>query len=246
MKKFELVSGLLFWHINQMILTRLTCYLCLCLTMVACKTQRTVLAGPTVTGLEAQGEGSIDARFSNDDPNGYLQNGKPVKEGKKDKTIRGLNAMSEKMFGGKLQAQSQKEFASNKNFLTREFGGKKDFVAKTWKGAPKNKSWTDKLFDTDEGNETSMTFHDAGRQATIKDSPDATKLARTSEFAGASRSARTSNYRPAERALEAGRDAPKLTSTKNASTSPGEKSIRDRIADSNASATEINQFLGKP
>ena len=232
-----------------MILLRLTCCLGLCLAASACKTQRTVLAGPTVTGLDAQGWGSTDARYSNDDPNGYLQNGqkaKKLKKGEPDTTIRGLNAMSEKMFGGKLQSQSQKEFASNKNFLTREYGGKKDFAAKTWKGEPKSRTWTDKLFDTDDSSETGTTFYDAGRQAMVKDSPDATRMARTGDFASASRTARTSNYRPAERALEAGRDAPRLTSSKNDSVSPGEKSIRDRIADSNASATEINQFLGKP
>ena len=251
MRKITLVSGALLWHKSFMILLRLTGCLCICFAASACKTQRTVLAGPTVTGLDSPGAGPIgNPRFSTDDPSGYMQNGqkgKKLKKGEPDTTIRGLNAMSEKMFGGKLQSQSQKEFASNKNFLTREYGGKKkNFAAKTWKSEPKSRTWTDKLFDTDDSSETGTTFYDAGRQVMVKDSPDATRMARTGDFAGASRTARTSNYRPAERALEAGRDAPKLTSSKNDSVSPGEKSIRDRIADSNASAVEINQFLGKP
>ena len=37
---------------------------------------------------------------------------------------------------------------SDKDFLTREYSGQKDFEAKSWKGDPKGRTWTDKLFDT--------------------------------------------------------------------------------------------------
>jgi hypothetical protein len=219
---------------------RLTICLCLALAGSACKTQRTVLAGPTVTGLDAQGPSSVDSRFGNQDPGGYNLNGR------KDDKVRGLNAMSEKMFGGKLQSQSEKEFAANKNFLTREFGGKKNFAAKTWQGEPKNKTWTDKLFDTDETSEGDMAFREGERSAVIKDSPEANKIARTNEYADGTRAARTNNYRPAEKALEAGRDEPKLASARSDRPSAKEKLIRDRISNSNASASEISKFLGKP
>jgi phage-related protein len=214
---------------------RLTICLCLALAGSACKTQRTVLAGPTVTGLDSQGHTSTDAHFGNQDPGGYQQNAND-----------GLNAMSEKMFGGKLQSQSEKEFAANKNFLTREFGGKKNFAAKTWQGEPKNKTWTDKLFDTDETSEGDMAFREGERSAVIKDSPEANKIARTNEYADGTRAARTNNYRPAEKALEAGRDEPKLASARSDRPSAKEKLIRDRISNSNASASEISKFLGKP
>ena len=210
---------------------------CAVLFLTGCKTQRTVLAGPTVTGVDSQGSSDARARFSNQDPSGYQQN-----------SSGGLNAMSEKMFSGKLESQSQKEFATNKNFLTREYGGKKDFAAKAWQGGPreKNKTWTDKLFDTDERSDGDIAFAGAGRAANIKDSPYATKMADTKDFAGADRTARTNNYRAAERALESGRDAPKLTSAKPDRMTSEEKIVRDRIASSEATASEINKFLGKP
>jgi len=213
----------------------LTSLLCAAWLVTGCQTERTVLAGPTVTGLDAQGQRDASSRFSNQDPSGYQQN-----------SSGGLNAMSEKMFGGKLDSQTQKEFNANKNFLTREYGGKKDFAAKAWQGAPKDKSWTDKLFNTEERSESDITFREAGRAANIKDSPDATKMANTREFNGSDRTARTNNYRPAERALEDGRDAPKLSSARPDRMNSDEKVIRDRIANSEATASEINKFLGKP
>ncbi len=215
-------------------LIRITCGLGLLCLLPACKTQRSVLAGPTVTGLEAKGE-SGDSRFRSDDPSGYQQNSNG-----------GLNAMSEKMFGGKLQSQSEKEFNASKNFLTREYGGKKDFAAKTWKGDPKGRTWTDKLFDTDDSSEGETMFSEAGREAAVKDSPDANRMADTKDFAGAGRTARTNNYRPAEKALEGGRDNPRLTTSRPDRMSTQEKAIHDRIANSNATASDINKFLGKP
>lgn len=208
---------------------------CAVLLLSGCKTQRTVLAGPTVTGVDAQGPSDASTRFSNQDPSGYQQN-----------SSGGLNAMSEKMFSGKLESQSKKEFATNKNFLTREYGGRKDFAAKAWQGAPANRTWTDKLFDTEERPDVETAFRDADRTANIKESPYTTKPADTKDFAGATRTARTNNYRAAERALESGRDAPKLTSAKPDRMTSEEKVARDRIANSEATASEINKFLGKP
>jgi hypothetical protein len=213
------------------------------LFLTACKTQRTVLAGPTVTGVDAQGlkdpkaqsTGFQDNSGRGTDPNGYQQNANG-----------GLNALSDKMFGGKLESQSQKEFDASKNYLTREYGGGKKFDTKNWQGEPKSKTWTDQLFDTGDNHEGELAFKDAGREAAVKDSPDAGKTARTGDFAGGSKTARTGNYRAAERALEAGRDDPKLTSARPDRMSTQEKAIHDRIANSNASASEINKFLGKP
>ena len=210
---------------------------CAALLLSGCKTQRTVLAGPTVTGVDAQGSSDASTRFSNQDPSGYQQN-----------SSGGLNAMSEKMFSGKLESQSKKEFATNKSFLTREYGGKKDFAAKIWRGAPqdKSKTWTDKLFDTDERSDGDVSYSEAGRSASIKDSPYATKMADTGDFAGADRTARTGNYRAAEKALEQGRDKPKLSNARPDRMTGEEKAVRDRIAKSEATASEINKFLGKP
>lgn len=214
---------------------RLTGCLSLLLATCACKTQRSVLAGPTVTGLESKGSDDASGRFSNQDPFGYMQN-----------ESEGVNALSGRMFGGKLETQSQKEFAASKKFLTREYGGQKDIAAKTWRGKPESRSWTDKLFDTDDTSDTASTFRDGGREAPVKDSTDAAKVARTSDFAGAGRAARTSNYRPAEKALEPGRDEPKLSSARPDRMNNKEKAVHDRIANSNATASEINKFLGKP
>ena len=203
--------------------------------LTGCRTERTILAGPTVTGLEAQGQSNAETRFGNQDPSGYQQN-----------SSGGLNAMSEKMFSGKLESQSKKEFATNRNFLTREFGGKKDFSTKSYGGAPKDRRWTDKLFETDERSEGDVLFSEGGREAAVKESLEGTKTVRTRDFSGGERAARTGNYRPAERALEDGRDAPKLTSAKPDRMTSEEKIVRDRIASSEATASEINKFLGKP
>ncbi len=221
----------------------LTALLCVALISAGCKTERTILAGPTVTGLEAQSLSDPNKQSSGfqtssglgRDRGGYEQN-----------SSGGLNAMSEKMFSGKLASQTNKEFTTNKNFLTREYGGKKDFAAKAWKGAPQDKTWTDKLFDTDERTESDFSFKDSGRTAAIKDSPDAAKMATTKDFAGGDRTARTGAYRAAERAMEQGRDKPKLTSAKADRMTSDEKAVRDRIANSEATASEINKFLGKP
>lgn len=214
---------------------RILCGLALLAALPACKTQRTVLAGPTVTGLDTTGQSSADSKFGTEDPSGYSQN-----------ASQGLNVMSDQMFGGKLEAQSQKEYSASKKFLTREYGGKKEFASKNWKGDPKGRTWTDKLFDTDETSETDNIFSDAGRQAAVKESAEGSKMARTKDFAGADQAARTGNYRPAERALESGRDLPKLTDARPTNMSAKEKAIRDRIANSSATASEINKFLGKP
>lgn len=220
-----------------MISFRTCCCLALLLTGTACKTQRTVLAGPTQTGLEAQGQSDVNSKYGNQDPSGYQQN-----------ASEGLNAMSEKMFGGKLKAHTDKEFNANKNYLTREFGSKKDFNTKTWKGAPESgsRTWTDKLFDTDDTSDTANTFAEAGREVATKESRESGQTARTKDFAGAGEMARTNNYRPAEKALEGGRDNPKLSDARPDKMSGREKAIHDRIANSNASASEINKFLGKP
>lgn len=209
--------------------------LVLLLACPACKTQRSVLAGPTVTGLESKGSDDASGRMSNQDPFGYMQN-----------KSEGINVLSGKMFGGKLQSQSQKEFTASKNFLTREYGGKKDYAAKSWQGDPKGRTWTDKLFDTDDSQSSETIFPGAEREASMKDSPDAARMARTSDFSGAGRTARTGNYRPAEKASESGRDEPKLSSARPDRMSNKEKAVRDRIANSEASASEINKFLGKP
>ncbi len=215
--------------------TQILCAVGLLGALPACKSQRTVLAGPTVTGMEAEGSADNSGRLSNQDPFGYQQN-----------ASKGLNAMSAKMFGGKLQSQSEKEFAANKNYLTREFGGQKKFAAKSYQTNPQQRTWTDKLFDTDDNAAGTASFAGANRQAAIKDSPDAAKMAPTRAFADGQRTAATNNYRPAERALEKGRDKPKLTSATPERMTSQEKAVRDRIATSQATASEINKFLGKP
>ena len=218
---------------------------CAALLLSGCKTQRTVLAGPTVTGVDSKALSDPEKQSTGFQSNSGLGRDRG---GYEQNSSGGLNAMSEKMFSGKLDTQSKKEFATNKSFLTREYGGKKDFAAKIWRGAPqdKSKTWTDKLFDTDERSDGDVSYSEAGRSASIKDSPYATKMADTRDFAGADRTARTGNYRAAEKALEQGRDKPKLSNARPDRMTGEEKAVRDRIAKSEATASEINKFLGKP
>lgn len=220
----------------------------------ACKTQRTVLAGPVITSLDvkdktanggASGGAGFGSRFDSADPFGYNQNASNT-DGKG-----GLNAMSEKMFGGKLEAQSKKEFTSTKNFLTREYGGEKDFKTKNWKDAKKNdpSNWTDQLFATGEDKEGTKSFRESGKEAATKENSAASKVASTKEFADAAKKAGSGDkdYFPAQKALSDGRDKPKLANARSddEATSQESASILQRIKNSQATAADINKFLGK-
>lgn len=231
--------------------------LCSCgsllLTGVSCQSQRTVLAGPVVTSLDikdtkTQAVGQVDdqggagfgSRFNSADPYGYNQN-KSNTDGQG-----GLNAMSEKMFGGKLQDQTQKQFTATKNFITREYGGKKNLEEKSYKTGIRDEKarWTDQLFATKEKNETGNTFRDGSKEAFTKENSAGSKMAGTKEFAGGSKTARTGDYYPASKALSDGRDTAPLSNV-GGDTSQDEN-IRTRIKNSQASSAEINQYLGKP
>lgn len=224
----------------------------------ACKTQRTVLSGPVVTSLDvkdkatdggASGGSGFGARFESADPFGYNQNASNIgKDGKVGGG--GLNAMSEKMFGGKLEAQSKKEYTSTKNFLTREYGGEKDYKTKNWKGGNKENpsTWTDQLFATGEDKEGTKSFRDSGKEAATRENSSASKIASTKEFADAGKKASSDkDYFPAQKALNDGRDKPKLANAKSddEASSSENATILQRIKNSQATATDINKFLGK-
>lgn len=238
---------------SRLYFLRLCCCGSLLLTGVACQSQRTVLAGPVVTSLDikdtktqavghvdGQGGAGFGARFNSADPYGYNQNSSNT-DGQG-----GLNAMSEKMFGGKLQDQTQKQFTSTKNYITREYGGKKNLEEKSFQtGLRDEKSkWTDQLFATKEKNETSNTFRDGSKEAATKENSAGSKVAGTKEFAGGSKTARTGDYYPASKALSDGRDAAPLSNV-SGDTSQQDENIKARIKNSQASSAEINKYLGK-
>lgn len=231
----------------------LTLGLCSLFGLSACKTQRTVLAGPVVTSLDIKdssnqkigqadsGGAGFGSRFDSPDPFGYNQNASN-KDGQG-----GLNAMSEKMFGGKLEAQSKKEYTSTKNFLTREYGGGKDFKAKDWKSGKEGKSsqWTDQLFATDENKEGAMTFREGSKEAATKENSAASKVAGTKDFAGSGKKASTKDYYPAEKALSQGRDNPKLANASGGEAVKDSESILQRIKNSQATSSDIIKMLNK-
>ncbi|MES2707518.1 MAG: hypothetical protein V4726_13050 [Verrucomicrobiota bacterium] len=230
---------------------------CSLFSLSACKSQRTVLAGPVKTSLDVQdktgdggasGGSGFGSRFNSVDPFGYNENASNT-DGKGGRGKGGLNAMSEKMFGGKLQAQSKKEYTATKNFLTREYGKEKEYKAKDWKGGKKDNpsNWTDQLFATGENKDGGMTFHEGSKEAATKENSAASKVAGTKEFAGADKQASgTKNYFPAEKARSGGRDEPKLANAQAGDHSSENDSILQRIKNSQATASDINKYLGKP
>ncbi|MDB6135095.1 MAG: hypothetical protein JWM59_3338 [Verrucomicrobiales bacterium] len=221
--------------------------ICFLASLSACKTQRTVLAGPTVTSLDiketgSKGSGGFDARFNSADPFGYNQNASN-KDGKG-----GLNAMSEKMFGGQLESQSKKEYTATKDFLTREYGGKKSYKTSDWKDRGKNSpnKWNDQLFATQENKDGNMAFREGSKEAGTKTFRDAGKNAATKDFNEAGKNAPVNDYYPAEKALSDGRDKPKLANAQSGDPASQDQTILQRIKNSQATASEINKYLGKP
>lgn len=174
----------------------------LAVCLPACRTQREVISGPTNTGLDrTPSEGLGSTRFSNQDPYGYMGN-----------KSQGLNAMSDKMFNGKLQEAGAKQLSTSRSFLTREFAGQKRFKEKQFAGAGKRSEWEDTLFETGSSRDETLQFRDSGRQARTFENDFGDRAARTGEFRDAGKIASTGEYYPAAKAASPDNSRPPIAS----------------------------------
>lgn len=238
--------------------------------LTACQTERTVLAGPQQTSLEindynpeqeaqsaeigrkAAASGMVGSqfgggsgwsqRFGNADPHGYMS-----KDPKTGKPREGLNAMSEKMFGGDTSTRNMKSFTQTKDFLTKRYGNTKELDQKE-SASQRISSWlsgkkarTDKL-----ALETDQNYRDSNRVLANKTNRNdgRTIAERLSRDDG--RSAATRDFYPAKKALENGSDKPRILGDADRATANAVTNlIRSRPRDNPATVEDIRKFLGK-
>ena len=237
--------------------------------MPACKTTRTVIAGPQnpekrvndydptkeavsaqagqkaaamgMVGTQFGGGSGWSERFGNSDPYGYNR------IDKKGNTILGLNALGDKFFGGNTQTKDMKSFGQTKDFLTkrysntRELGQKESYSQRvaSWFGG--KKANTDHI-----ASETGQNYRDGARVITNKANYNdgRTVQERTSREDG--RTARTKDFYPATKVLENGGDAPKMIGHADKGTSDQvTKLVKSHSRDNPATVEEIRQLLGK-
>ena len=223
-----------------------------CALSPACRTQRTVLSGPTVTGednnvkdtaqtpaaagMGTAGGSGFGQRFSSQDPYGYMQNANG-----------GENVMSGKMFDGKLKEASVNELSVNRGFLTREYAGSKQFNAKNYQGAErKGPDWIDHLFETDKSQSQDAVFSDGGKVAATKEWTNRTREVGTDEaYREGAKTARTGNFYPAEKASAGGRDKPKLANAPDQQRGVVQSLFQGRTPQNPVSVQEIRSVVGK-
>ncbi|HWB01964.1 MAG TPA: hypothetical protein VG796_03000 [Verrucomicrobiales bacterium] len=237
----------------------------------ACKTTRTVVAGPQTTsldindydpqaeansaeaGMKAASMGMVGTqfgggkgwsqRFGNADPYGYIR--KDPNDPKK--TVFGLNALSEKVYGGNTGTKDMKSFSQTKDFLTkrysntREIGQKESFSQRMSSWLSGKKANTDRL-----ANETGQSYRDGARVLANKSNYNDGRTLPEKTSWEESRSAHTKDYYPAKKVVEEGLDKPRLLGNADKDTADKvTRFVKSRPRDNPATVDEIRQLLGK-
>jgi hypothetical protein len=218
-----------------------TAFLALSLLLLpCCRTERTVVAGPTKTSLSQSFGGSeVDpnSRFQAADPFGYQDN----KSG-------GLNALSGKMFSGSTAEKHMKEFTQTRDFVTRRYSGTRDFSRAEKQSFLQRMSsrFTDaSARESGAARESGQSYREGSRSLSTPASREDGRLASTSEYRDGSRMTTTRDFYPAQKA-----DNPRLTEPKmvNAGKAASEKvtsMVMSRPADDPATIDDIRAALGK-
>lgn len=244
--------------------------LLLCLgTLTACQTERTVLSGPTkvqsgrsdigadsiakdrAAGAAAASSGAygqmgnggeaFQERFGNFDPGGYLS------KDEKGNTTFGLNAMSEKAFGGNLNSRDMKSFSQSKDFLTKKYGTNRELDQKTSSSQGVN-SWfgNKKANASGEAYGSDKAYSGSARSIADKTSTADGRTATTGKAREQGRTATTGNYYPAQKVLDQGGDEPKIIGQGDKATNDSIwRLIKSRPRDNPATVEEIRQLIGK-
>lgn len=235
----------------------------------ACKTTRTVLAGPQnpekqvndynpqkeaadfaagqkaaamgMTGTQFGGGSGWSERFGNADPYGYNRTDE------KGNVILGLNALSEKVYGGNTGTKDMKSFSQTKDFLTkrysntREIGQKESFSQRMSSWLSGKKANTDRL-----ANETGQNYRDGARVLANKSNYNDGRTLPEKASWEEGRSAHTKDYYPAKKVVEEGLDKPRLLGNADKDTADKiTRFVKSRPRDNPATVDEIRQLLGK-
>jgi hypothetical protein len=224
----------------------------------ACKTTRTVVAGPKTTSLDindydpqaeansaeigrkAAASGMVGSqfgggrgwsqRFGDVNPYGYE-----------------LNAMNEKIYGGDTGTKDMKSFTQTKDFLTKRYTNTSELEQKesytqrmkSWLGG--KKANTDKL-----ARETSREYGGETRVLENKTSYSDGRTVKERSSREDGRVAGTKDYYPAQKAIDRGADAPKIIGQGDKKTNDSVwKLIKSRPRDDPATVEDIRQLLGK-
>jgi hypothetical protein len=207
-----------------------------------CRTERTVIAGPTRTSLSGGGDGSeVDAnsRFQARDPFGYESN-----------ESGGLNALSGKMFSGSTPEKDMKQFQQTRDFVTKRYSGntaelssadKRSFLQRLTSPLTGRKAR-----ESGSASEAERAWQGGtpllGTPASRYDG----QSARTRDFSEADRTAPTRNFVPAEKALEPGRSDPPMMNADPKEADRVTSLIMSRTRDDPATIDDIRAALGKP
>ena len=235
----------------------------------ACKTSRTVLAGPQnpdmhvndydavkesvssqagekaaamgMVGSQFGGGAGWGSRFGNADPYGYNRTDKD------GKVTLGLNALGEKYFGGNTKTKDMKSFSQTKDFLTKRYSntrelGQKESVTQrmsSWLGG--KKANVDRI-----ANETGQTYRDGARVLANKSNYNEGRTVPERTATEGNRAARTKDYYPAQKAVDDGRDAPRMIGNADKDTAGAvTQMVNSHSRDKRATVDEIRQLLGK-
>ena len=209
--------------------------------LAGCRTERTVIAGPTRTSLSGGSSGEVDAnsRFQARDPFGYESN-----------QSGGLNALSGKMFSGSTPEKDMKQFQQTRDFVTKRYSGstaelssadKRSFLQRLTSPLTGRKAT-----EAGPASEAERAWQGGtpllGTPASRYDG----QSARTRDFSGADRTAPTRNFVPAEKALEPGRSDPPMMNADPKEADRVTSLIMSRTRDDPASIDDIRAALGKP
>jgi hypothetical protein len=250
--------------------------LLLCIFMLgACKSTRTVVAGPQnveagrsdyspekeeqtraagaaaasggVVGQFGSGGDTFNKRFGSFDPGGYIQTKQDPRDPKKSVTVYGLNHMSEKNFGGNLNSKDMKSFTQTRDFLTRRYAGTRELYQKG-SSAQGVKSWfANRKANVDrQASESGTEFSGNSRMVATKTSSSDGRTVNTRDARESGRTVQTRDFYPAKKVLDRGGDAPKIIGEGDKETNASVwRLIKSRPRDNPATVEEIRALLGK-
>jgi hypothetical protein len=235
----------------------------------ACKTTRTVIAGPQnpekhvndydpkkeaanfeagqkaaamgMVGTQFGGGSGWSERFGNSDPYGYN------KVDSKGNNILGLNALGEKYFGGNTATKDMKSYGQTKDYLTKRYTNTKELGQKESFSQRMSSWFGGKKANTDHiARETGQDYRDGARVIANKTNYNDGHTLPEKSSREDGRAARTRDFYPAKKVLDQGADAPKMIGNADKDTAEKvSKLVKTHTRENPTTIEEIRQMLGK-
>ena len=240
---------------------RLLLFLLSVCMLPACKSVRSVTAGPRViseggsdynpeqearsaevgrkaaasgvVGQADQGGSNFSKRFGTHDPYGYGD--------------KGLNSMSERMFGGNTSTQDMKSFTQTKDFLTKRYTNTRELEQKE-SFSQRMKSWLGgkKANTSKHARETGQEFYNSDKVLANKVNYNEGRTIKGRASREDGMVANTKDFYPAKKVLDGGYDAPKIIASGDKKTNDSVlRMIKSRPRENPATVDDIRQLLGK-